>query len=96
MISVKISASRCVRDLVKSRITSRNYFTDNLGCVIGSEPDRNSESFKVKICSDFLPIFFVMSVKLSKLQNWLDVYSAVLLCKIENLSKSHSHCWIYL
>jgi len=26
--------------------TRRSYFTDNLGCVIGSNPDRNSDSFK--------------------------------------------------
>jgi len=26
--------------------TTRSYFTDNLGCVIGSNPDRNSDSFK--------------------------------------------------
>lgn len=25
--------------------TSRSYFTDNLGCVIGSNPDKNSDSF---------------------------------------------------
>jgi len=25
--------------------TSRSYFTDNLGCVVGSKPDKNSDSF---------------------------------------------------
>jgi len=45
-MAVKISASMGIRCLVTSRISSRNYFTDNLGCVIGSEPDRNSDGFK--------------------------------------------------
>ena len=47
-MAVKISASMGIRCLVTSRISSRNYFTDNLGCVIGSEPDRNSDGFKVR------------------------------------------------
>ena len=28
--------------------TSRSYFTDNLGCVVGSKPDKNSDSFMVR------------------------------------------------
>ena len=38
--------------------TSRSYFTDNLGCVIGSKPDKNSDSFMVRnyFWSFFAPI----------------------------------------
>ena len=37
--------------------TRRSYFTDNLGCVIGSNPDRNSDSFKViSVFSFLIPI----------------------------------------
>eukprot|EP00093_Oithona_nana_P002185 02185.XXX_35338_35478_1 [CDS] Oithona nana genome sequencing. len=38
---------RCVNNSFRSVIASRHYFTDNLGCVIGSTPDRNSDGFKV-------------------------------------------------
>ena len=55
-MAVKISASMGIRCLVTSRISSRNYFTDNLGCVIGSEPDRNSDGFKVRNFGKILPM----------------------------------------
>jgi len=41
MISIRSSFLRQCRIS-----TTRSYFTDNLGCVIGSNPDRNSDSFK--------------------------------------------------
>merc|ERR1712029_978591 len=37
---------RCINNSFRSVIASRHYFTDNLGCVIGSTPDRNSDGFK--------------------------------------------------
>jgi len=35
---------RCVK--FRTVFASRHYFTDNLGCIIGSTPDRNSDGFK--------------------------------------------------
>ena len=59
---MKMSATRSVRCFVTARIPSRTYFTDNLGCVIGSEPDRSAESFKVRrIFSDLLLVKATMA-----------------------------------
>jgi len=41
-----ISIRKCFLRQCQISTTRRNYFTDNLGCVIGSNPDRNSDSFK--------------------------------------------------
>jgi len=41
-----ISIRKCFLRQCQISTTRRSYYTDNLGCVIGSNPDRNSDSFK--------------------------------------------------
>ena len=89
-MAVKISASMGIRCLVTSRISSRNYFTDNLGCVIGSEPDRNSDGFKVRIFLKILPWWW--KKKYTRSRFFVEFIWNVYLFMISSIQKV---VWIY-